>query len=189
MQDFTDEAELWKGLRDQKGEAYRQLEVLVHGVCTPLFRRWGVPLSDLEALCEDVIVSIWKFSRRHCEQPKNLVVFLKWRARGVLSKEMRRKAAADGLFQVGLPTENPGDGPHPPDEAYSGEIRQAFLACREELPTEYRRVWVARSERGMSASEAAAALGISKALVALHLHRANEKLLECLRRKEVLEWP
>ncbi|MBW3660724.1 MAG: sigma-70 family RNA polymerase sigma factor [Gemmatimonadetes bacterium] len=71
------------------------------------------------------------------------------------------------------------------DRARRGEIALALEACRATLPGDQREVFDLRHADGMAYSEIAKAIGAPEGTVMSRLHRAREKMRECLRSKGV----
>jgi len=177
---------LWGEIRDQAPGGFERLQLVARELCAPLLRGKGVPAGDLDELLQDVCVSVWSFSRKHAEPPRNLREFLKWRARGVFSKYLRELLRKDRLGEVNLPVISEDDGARPWDDLLVEELRAALDGCLAELPEQHRRVWDSRYERDLSPLQTAQHLGVPASTVNVHLHRARHRLMECLRRKKVL---
>ena len=177
---------LWRDVCRQKDGAYARLEGMVAEVCRPVLRRKGIPGSEMGELLQDVLVSIWQFAGRQRDCPRNLREFLKWRARGVFCKYVRRKIAERRAGDLRLPAEPGGEVVRPWDPLLLVELREAMADCRDRLDEKYRRVWIARIEEDMDTETTAEELGLSRGTVALHLHRAKDLLWECLEHKRVL---
>lgn len=65
------------------------------------------------------------------------------------------------------------------------ELAAALEACRESLPPNQREAFDLRHADGMAYAEIAAATGVPQGTVMSRLHRAREKMRDCLRSKGV----
>jgi len=149
-------------------------------------RQGGVPASEQKELLDETLVSVWEYARRQSDRPRNFQGFLKWRARAVSRKYVRRKLAQRVVVNLAATLEPADADAHPGDLLSLSDLKRTLKACLEELDEKYRRIWVDRYESGMSVHETAEAQGIPKTTVAVRLHRARQKLQECLRRKGLL---
>ncbi len=108
------------------------------------------------------------------------------RRKGTLSPP--RETSIEDLLPVGGVFE---DGPHlpaggvtPPESAaYAAKLSDALEQALEELPKDYRVVWVLRDVEGFSTAETAEILGIKAPNVKMRLHRARLAL-----RKKLEHW-
>ena len=85
------------------------------------------------------------------------------------------------------PTENlddapplPSGRPSPEEHAGQHELTAALTAALDQIPETYREVLLLRDMEGLSASEAAEALGVSVDALKSRLHRARQALREAL---------
>jgi len=71
----------------------------------------------------------------------------------------------------------------PEHETEASELRDALAGCMEHVPHRQRRVFVLREVEGFSASEVCKILGLTTTNVGVMLHRARNRLRECLESK------
>jgi len=179
-----DDDALWCSLRDGVPEAYRELERLVRATCSPVFRREGASRALVEALLQDVLVSVWTFSKGRAEAPANLGAFLYWRARGVWSRHFLAWRRSDpGPIEEVLVSRATGE---PLDALALDELARALEECSRSLGEPYLEVWRARHDEGLDPGETASRLGLARSQVAVLLHRARKRIAACLERKGVL---
>jgi RNA polymerase sigma-70 factor, ECF subfamily len=70
--------------------------------------------------------------------------------------------------------------PTPEDQVNEHELARLLERAVDELPTDYRAVFVLRTIEGMATADAAAALGVSEDVVKTRLHRARAQLRDAL---------
>jgi RNA polymerase sigma-70 factor (ECF subfamily) len=141
--------------------------------------------EDAEDVLQETLLTIYR-KLRELREPAALVTWL-YRIVANTCVSTRRKArvgAAEELSLEGLLPDGEaiGEGPWLPDEAgpemelYRQEVSRALDAALQEIPADYRVVWVMRDVEGLSTAETAEALGLSVPNVKMRLHRARLSL-------------
>ena len=85
----------------------------------------------------------------------------------------------------------PSARPSPEEHAGQHELTAALTAALDQIPETYREVLLLRDVEGLSASEAAEALGVSVDALKSRLHRARQALREAMHRRflEIIDLP
>lgn len=189
QQTDAETAELWPRICAGDDAALEELRSLIQEECPRLLLTHGAPRDALPELLGDVLSSVWEFARNSLDSasghraPKQIRLFLKWRARGVLTEHRRRGQELSSRAQVDQELPAPVRDTVPIHRALTEEVFDAYEACLEAMPENHRQIWKARQVRGLSTTEVAAELGITKGAVAMRLFHATSWLMNCLRSK------
>jgi RNA polymerase sigma-70 factor (ECF subfamily) len=138
--------------------------------------------EDAEDVLQETLLTIYR-KLRDLREPAALVTWL-YRIVANTCVSSRRKARIAAGEELSLEEllpqgEDMGEGPFPPEasgpevELYRQEVSRALDAALQEIPPDYRVVWVMRDVEGLSTAEAAEALGLSVPNVKMRLHRAR----------------
>lgn len=133
--------------------------------------------SDLEDMCQDVLVRTFEAAQARIPEPARPLVFSI--AKNLLINRLRREqivsieAVAD-LEELGVSTDEPG-----PDRTVAGrqELKRLWAAL-ERLPDHWRDAVVMRKIDGLSRQEIAARMGLAESTVAKHLASGIDALIE-----------
>lgn len=172
-------ADLWEGIRARRKEAIEEIWTWIQRLGPPVLRHHGAAASDFGPLLSDALDSTMRFADAK-DEPVNLEAFLKWRVRGVLTKEMRKQRKFE---QTPEGSDSDGFG----NVEVDWELQEALDGCVDELPAETQRAWRLRYSKWRTLGDVARELDRDKSYVAVLLHRARERVWACLTRKGVVE--
>jgi RNA polymerase sigma-70 factor (ECF subfamily) len=155
----------------------------------PAIHRFGLRMCrtahDADDVLQDTLVSVTKHLAEF-EGRSSLTSWVFTLARTACSRRRRGLKNAPALSDDALVSSADG-APSPEARAADQELVTALSAALDSLTDDYREVILLRDVEGLSAPEAAAALGISVDALKSRLHRAREALRTALR--PVLEGP
>jgi RNA polymerase sigma-70 factor (ECF subfamily) len=159
-------------------------EVLMRRHNQRVYRVARAVLKD-ETEVEDVMQQAYINAFTHLHQFESRAEFSTWLTRIVLNEafarreKMRRADSVstyvngeDGAGAESLTTPQPD----PERQAYAQELRQVLEDAVDQLPENYRVVFVLRDVEGLSTSETGAGLGLGDEAVKTRLHRARSMI-------------
>lgn len=132
---------------------------------------------------EDVLVQSLLSAYRAIDSLRDEEHFQAWlvqigrRTCGRLKKRdnARPVVGLDDLIERGLTLPN---APSPEDEAVDAELKRCVQNALEEVPPEYKEIYVLRDIEGLTGEETAARLGITLPAMKSRLHRARSLIRE-----------
>jgi RNA polymerase sigma-70 factor, ECF subfamily len=130
--------------------------------------------ADAEDVLQDALLNAY----RALGTLRDQAAFQAWLARigRNVCIRLRKKEALRPLLDLPLPDALPAAGPNVESQLLRQDIDRCVKAALDRLPAPYRRVLELRDVEGLTAPEAAGALGISVAAVKSRLHRARGEL-------------
>lgn len=149
----------------------------------PSIRRFALRMCKNEADADDVLQDALMSVATHLDQFEARSSMPSWAFALTRSACMRRRRgkknqpAESAEVLGGHAAEEPG----PEDHAVSTEMRALVARALDGLPDDYREVLLLRDAEGLTAGEAAVALGISVDALKSRLHRARAALRDALR--------
>ncbi len=160
-------------------------EILIRRYNQRLFRvARSIVRNDGEA--EDVMQETYVRAYAHLGQFAQRARFSTWLTRIAIHEALARARRA-GRFEALDPGEPQGKvsavsakREDPERQAYAKEIRELLEAAIDELPVDYRSVFVMRELEEMDTAETAEALEVSEEVVKTRLHRGRQMLREAL---------
>lgn len=121
-----------------------------------------------EAECEDVMQQTYVLAFSHLDQFKGTARFSTWLSR-IAVREAVARLRVSPLVQ--LPTPKPPATPE--EECSARQVSKGVDAAIDDLPDDYRAIFVLREVQGLSTAEAAACLNLSLDAAKVRLHRAK----------------
>ena len=159
-------------------------EVLMRRHNQRVYRVARAVLKD-EAEVEDVMQQAYINAFTHLHQFESRAEFSTWLTRIVLNEAFARRQKMRRVESVSTYVSE-GDGagvesmsapqPDPERQAYAQELRQVLEAAVDELPENYRTVFILRDVEGLSTSATGAGLGLGDEAVKTRLHRARSMI-------------
>src|SRR5499427_1847802 len=155
-------------------------EVLMRRHNQRVYRTARAVVKD-EAEVEDIMQQAYINAFTHLHQFEDRSEFSTWLTRIVLNeafarrqKRQRASIATRAGDEGGALMENiQSSRPDPERQAYAEELRRVLEHAVDELPDNYRAVFMLRDVEGLSTSETGAGLGIGDEAVKTRLHRAR----------------
>jgi RNA polymerase sigma-70 factor (ECF subfamily) len=153
------------------------LEELLAGVA-PAIRRFGVRMCrdphDADDVLQDTLLGI----ATHLGEYEGRASFLSWVFTLTRTACARRRRGAKNRPHEGedAVARKSDDAPTPEDRAADRELAHALRGALDALSEEHREVILLRDVEGLTAAEAAVALGVSVDALKSRLHRAREAL-------------
>lgn len=166
--------------RARKGDN-AALEQLLASVA-PAVHRFGLRMCQSNADAQDVLQETLLSIATHVGEFEGRSALSSWvftLARNACIKRRRGRKNKEHLGQEVLDTK-PVEAPSPEQRAVQNELGEALTGALDSLPDEYREAIVLRDVEGLTATEAAEALGISVVALKSRLHRAREALRKVL---------
>lgn len=165
-----------------RGGDREAMESLLSSVA-PSIRRFALRMCRNDADADDVLQDALLSIAQHLDGYEGRSSVSSWAfavTRSACSRKRRGKknapAEGDEALQ-GQATDEPG----PEDSAASTQMAEVVTRALEGLPDDYREVLLLRDAEGLTAPEAALALGVSVDALKSRLHRARAALREALR--------
>lgn len=149
----------------------------------PSIRRFALRMCRNEADADDVLQDALVSIAAHLDTFEGRSSVPSWAfalTRSACARRRRGKKNQPAEDDEVLQTQA-HDGPGPEERAASLEMTALVARVLEGLPDEYREVLLLRDAEGLTASEAALALGVSVDALKSRLHRARAALREALR--------
>lgn len=179
--------ELWKQLAADDPAGKARLHELVQRYCVPWLRRQRLEPDELEDLTNDAYVSVYEYVLKGSSDtrrgpPTNLAAFLGFRARGVLTRYLRRKVR-DRDKDDDVDPDVVGIDQSPDTALADAEDLKHVLSCAEELPETQRLAWRARYLDELDNEAIAERMQSRKETVAVWICRATKQIRECVGRK------
>jgi RNA polymerase sigma-70 factor (ECF subfamily) len=159
----------------------RLFELLMRRHNQRLYRTARAILRDTNE-AEDVMQDAYVRAYEHLAEFEGRARFSTWLTRIAANEAMaraRRRKRFDSLEQQESFMSTPS-GPNPEQQASDMEMRSVLETAIENLPDDFRSVFVLRAVEGMSGAEVAESLGIQEETVKTRLHRARGRLQEML---------
>lgn len=182
---YADEAELLRGLRAGKPEAYRQLlELHSANVYNVAYKLLGDE-QEAEDVLQETFLSAFEAIDGFEGRSKLSTWLYRIAYNASLMRLRKRSQMTSFSLDVPVPGTDPeGDGSHvsrhlvdwssvPDDQLLNAEAREVMDRAIAELPETLRSTFILRDIQGLSGSETAEILGISVATVKTRLHRAR----------------
>jgi RNA polymerase sigma-70 factor (ECF subfamily) len=149
----------------------------------PSIRRFAVRMCRSEADADDVLQDALLSIATHLDSFEGRSSVPSWAfalTRSACARRRRGKKnqPADGDDAL---SSHAAEGPGPEDRVASRETTEIVARALEGLPDDYREVLLLRDAEGLTAPEAALAMGISVDALKSRLHRARAALREALR--------
>jgi len=166
--------------RARKGDP-AALEQLLAAIA-PAVHRFGLRMCQSSADAQDVLQETLLSIATHVDDFEGRSAFSSWvftLARNACIKRRRGRKNKEHLGQEVIDTQR-ADAPSPEQRAAGIELGEALTRALDELPDDYREAIVLRDVEGLTAAEAAEALGISVEALKSRLHRAREALRRVL---------
>ena len=158
------------------------LEELLQSVA-PAIQRFGLRMCknphDADDVLQDTLLSI----ATHLREFEGRSALMSWIFALTRSACAHRRRGMKNRPPVSDETvaERRDEAPSPEERAADNELGQALTRALEQLPEDYREVVLLRDVEGLTAPDAAAALGVSVEALKSRLHRAREALRASLR--------
>ena len=136
--------------------------------------------EDTQEIIHEVFLKIWK-ARESLILIRSFEDYAYTLARNLLFNLLKRKKVGRGVMDS--LTDAGGDHPEPaPDQAlHFKQYYQAALAAIDQLPKQKRRIFLLRTQEGLTLDEIAIETGISRSAVKKHLYGAIGSVKEYLR--------
>jgi RNA polymerase sigma-70 factor, ECF subfamily len=153
-------------------------EVLMRRHNQRVYRTARAVVKD-ETEVEDVMQQAYVNAFTHLHQFEDRSEFSTWLTRIALNeafarRQKRQRAASSAVDEGGALMERmQASQPDPERQAYAQELRRVLEHAVDELPDNYRVVFMLRDIEGLSTSETGAGLGIGEEAVKTRLHRAR----------------
>jgi RNA polymerase sigma factor (sigma-70 family) len=183
LSSLTDEA-LVERVRAGQVELF---ELLMRRHNARLYRAMLAILRD-PTDAEDVMQEAYVRAYEHLHEFEGRAQFSTWLTRIAIHAAFARLRSRDRFEPLDVDGNEPAVFTHPgtsPEQLASDVEMNALLQeALDELPEEFRSVFVLRAAQGLSVAEAAGILGIAEATVKTRLHRARLRLQETLERIE-----
>ena len=164
-------------------------EILLRRHNQRLYRAIRAILRD-DRDVEDVMQQAYIDAYTHLDQFRGTAKFSTWLTRIAVNRAIRTSRGARNNLAL-VPQHDPEPAiertptPHidPEHEMYGHELKVVLESLIEELPEQFRVVFVMREVEGLSTAEAASCLDINEETVKTRLHRAKRLLKERLDRQ------
>ncbi len=167
--------------RAQAGDAAALEELL--GSVAPSVRRFGQRMcknpQDADDVLQDTLLSI-ATHLRDFEGRSSLVSWVFALARSACARRRRGMKNRPPVSDAAV-AERGDEAPNPEERAADRELGAALTRALEELSEDHREVVLLRDVEGLTAPDAAAALGVSVEALKSRLHRAREALRASLK--------
>jgi len=156
-------------------------EVLMRRHNQRVYRTARAVVKD-EAEVEDIMQQAYINAFTHLHQFEDRSEFSTWLTRIVLNeafaRRQKRQRAASSAPHAGdeggaMMERMQSSQPDPERQAYAEELRRVLEYAVDELPDNYRAVFMLRDVEGLSTSETGAGLGLGEEAVKTRLHRAR----------------
>ena len=167
--------------RIRKGDT-EQFEILMRRHNQRLYRAVRSVLRDDEDT-EDVLQETYVRAFMHLDQFLGRARFSTWLTRIAVNEALhrrKRRSRFTAIDEIEQTLEAPGPGPE--RGAVDGELRRVLEAAIDQLPEDFRTVFMLRDVEGLSTAETAQTLDIAEETVKTRLHRARRKLQQHLER-------
>lgn len=183
------EAALWIRAASGDPTARDELARLALEVARPVLRYYGAPFGDIDDLAQATALSTLQYLERRPEPPADIRVFLKWRARGVLSgaRKASRRRPLEYQSELSQPlTASFEDGPL--GQLVGKDAQGHARDCLDRLRAspggdKYAELIAMRYERHLDNQAIASERGLNPSTVGVRLKRGLDRLRECMRGK------
>jgi RNA polymerase sigma-70 factor, ECF subfamily len=153
------------------------------GSVAPSIRRFALRMCRNEADADDVLQDALVSIATHLDTFEGRSSVPSWAfalTRSACSRRRRGKKNAPMETDDTLAS-HAADEPGPEDRAAKAQLGELVVRAMDDLPDDYREVLLLRDAEGLTAPEAAVALGISVDALKSRLHRARAALRDALR--------
>jgi RNA polymerase sigma-70 factor (ECF subfamily) len=148
----------------------------------PAVHRFGLRMCQSSADAQDVLQETLLSIATHVNDFERRSAFSSWvftLARNACIKRRRGRKNKAHLGQETIDAQT-ADGPSPEQRAAENELGRALTRALDDLPDDYREAIALRDVEGLTAAEAAEAIGISVDALKSRLHRGREALRKAL---------
>lgn len=136
--------------------------------------------EDAQEIIHEVFLKIWK-AKESLVLVRSFEDYAYTLAKNLLFNHLKRKKVNQRILQSIFDQSVKNAGPSPDQEYLYKQYYQTAITAINELPEQKRRIFLMRTQEGMSLGEIADEMGISVSAVKKHLYAAFDSVKEALR--------
>ena len=177
---IPDEATLVRAAADGDQVAYGRLYSFYYPQLYTSIAFMAQSHEDAQEIIHETFLKIWK-AKESLVLVKSFEDYAYTLAKNLLFNQLKRKKISQRVMQTLSDQSLKNAGPAPDQEYLYKQYYQTAINAINQLSEQKRRIFLLRTQEGMSLGEIAAEMGISVSAVKKHLYAAFESVKEALR--------
>ena len=139
--------------------------------------------EDTQEIIHETFLKIWK-TKESLVLVRSFEDYAYTIAKNLLFNQLKRKKVSQRIIQSLSDQSVKNTGPSPDEEYLYKQYYQTAISAINELPEQKQRIFLLRTQEGLSLGDIANEMGISVSAVKKHLYAALTSVKEALRKKQ-----